>query len=205
MYKTILDLSFNSKLILAFSIALFSFQLSAQEVNEKEMGVWNMYFFNTTFGESRFGIQGDYQFRFWDAYTDLEQLLLRTGFTYKPKEANVLLTLGYGNITTGEPGDGNSTVNESRVYQEALLPHKVANRVLLNHRFRFEQRWVDSQDLRTRYRYNLFINIPFNMDALDKGVIYLALYNEIFIKSKNRLPSSLDILFILITEIILHN
>jgi len=148
------------------------------------MGVWNMYLFNTTFGESRFGIQGDYQFRFWDAYTDLEQLLLRTGFTYKPKEANVLLTLGYGNITTGEPGDGNSTVNESRVYQEALLPHKVAKRVLLNHRFRFEQRWVDSQDLRTRYRYNLFINIPFNMDALDKGVIYLALYNEIFINGQ---------------------
>jgi hypothetical protein len=46
------------------------------------------------------------------------------------------------------------------------------------------KRWVEGQDFRTRYRYNLFLNIPFNDTKLDKGVFYAALYNEIFINGE---------------------
>ncbi|MTI21686.1 DUF2490 domain-containing protein [Fulvivirga sp. RKSG066] len=162
----------------------FFYNASAQEIEEDQLGAWYMYFFNKKFGDSRFGIQGDYQFRYWNAGSDLEQILLRTGVTYSPENANVLFTLGYGNITTGQFGDSDETVNESRIYQEALLPHKVGERFLLTHRFRYEQRWVESQDFRTRYRYNIFLNVPFNDTALGKGVVYLALYNEIFINGQ---------------------
>ena len=154
------------------------------QINEDEIGAWYMYFFNTTFKESTWGVQGDIQCRNWNIAGDLEQLLLRGGITYKPKKANIKLTLGYGNVTTGSYGPNNSITSESRIYQEALFPVQFGNRFYTNHRFRYEQRFVENQDLRTRYRYNLFLNIPLNNPSMDKKTIYLALYNEIFINGQ---------------------
>ena len=143
-----------------------------------------MYFFNTTFKERPWGVQGDIQYRNWNAAGDLEQLLLRGGLTYKPKKADIKLTLGYGNITTGDFGPKKSTVSESRIYQEALFPVQFGNRFYTNHRFRFEQRFIDNQDVRTRYRYNLFLNIPLNKLGMEEKTMYLALYNELFINGQ---------------------
>ncbi len=154
------------------------------QINRDELGAWYMYFFNTTFKESPWGIQGDIQYRNWDMGGDLEQLLLRGGLTYKPKNADVKLTLGYGNITTGSYGPDESTTQESRIYQEALFPVQFGNRIYTNHRFRYEQRFVENQDFRTRYRYNLFLNIPINKPAMEAKTIYLALYNELFINGQ---------------------
>ena len=80
-----------------------------------------------------------------------------------------------------------STTTESRIYQEALYPVQFGNRFYTNHRFRFEQRFVENQDLRTRYRYNLFLNIPINKTVMDKKTIYLALYNELFINGQRNI------------------
>lgn len=161
---------------------LINFNANSQ-VDEDKLGGWYMYFWDTNFAESKFGLQGDVQYRNWNVMGDLEQLLLRAGLTYSPN-SNIKLTLGYGNITTGTFGDSNDTSGESRIYQEALLPHKVSNRIFLKHRFRYEQRWVEGQDFRTRYRYNLFLNIPLNQPNLDKNSIYLAFYNELFINGQ---------------------
>ena len=72
-------------------------------------------------------------------------------WTFKPEKANIKFK-GYGNITTGAFGEDNSTINESRIYQEALFPTKIGERFYLNHRLRYEQRFVEEQSLRTRYR-----------------------------------------------------
>ena len=144
-------------LILISLLLLFSKNGNAQ-INEDKLGAWYMYFFNTTFKESRWGIQGDLQFRNWNIGGDLEQLLVRSGLTYEPKNATIKLTLGYGNITTGSYGADNSTTGESRIYQEALWPVQFGNRVHTNHRFRYEQRFVENQAFRTRFRYNLFFH-----------------------------------------------
>jgi hypothetical protein len=114
-------------------------------------------------------------------------LLIRGGLTYSPKNADIKFTLGYGNITSGEFGEANETSGENRIYQEALLPHKLSNRFYLTHRFRYEQRWVENQDFRTRYRYNLFLNVPLNQPNLNKNAVYLALYNEIFINGEREI------------------
>ena len=124
----------------------------SQSVDEDQLGAWYMLFLSKQFKDSQFGLQGDYQFRYWNMGSDLEQILLRTGVTYQPKNADVLFTLGYANITTGTFGESDDKVIEHRMYQEALLPHKVGSRFLLTHRFRYEQRWVENQDFRTRYR-----------------------------------------------------
>ncbi len=177
------------KQLLFTTLLLFSSLLLTAQTgpDEDQLGSWYMYFFNTTIGEGPFGFQGDLQYRAWDQGGDLEQLLLRGGFTYRPQEANILFTLGYGNITTGAPGDDKSTVSESRIYQEALLPQKLGKRFLLTHRFRYEQRWVENQDLRTRFRYNLFLNVLLNADQLEKKTLYLALYNELFINGETNI------------------
>ena len=173
-------------LILISLLLLFSKNGNAQ-INEDKLGAWYMYFFNTTFKESRWGIQGDLQFRNWNIVGDLEQLLVRSGLTYEPKNATIKLTLGYGNITTGSYGADNSTTAESRIYQEALWPVQFGNRVYTNHRFRYEQRFVENQAFRTRFRYNLFLNVPLNKPSMDEKTIYLALYNELFINGERNI------------------
>ncbi|MCP9199137.1 DUF2490 domain-containing protein [Gramella sp. GC03-9] len=180
-------------IILAGFLSLFISNTAQSQIDEDQTGAWYMYFWNTSFGESQWGLQGDAQYRNWNLGGDLEQLLLRGGLTYSPKNANIKFTLGYANITTGEFGDGNETVSENRIYQEALLPHKLTDRFYLTHRFRYEQRWVEDQDFRTRYRYNLFLNVPFNQKNLGKGAVYLALYNEIFINGEREIGDGREV------------
>lgn len=172
---------------LSLLLILVSVSLSTAQIDQSKTGAWYMYFFNTQFKNSQFGLQGDLQYRNWNTIGDLEQLLIRTGVTYTPKDVNVLFTLGIANITTGDFGDSNATTGETRFYQEALFPQKLGNRVYLNHRFRYEQRFVDHQDFRTRYRYNLFMNLPVNKTSLEKNAVYVALYNEIFINGETNI------------------
>ena len=175
----------KKRCLLVVSCVLFLVPvIGTSQVNDGQLGAWYMYFFNTSFKESPWGLQGDIQYRNWNVAGDLEQLLLRGGVTYSPKNADILFTLGYGNITTGAFGSSSATTAESRIYQEALFPLKIGSRFYTNHRFRYEQRFVENHDFRTRYRYNLFLNIPLNSTSLEKNSWYLALYNEIFINGQ---------------------
>jgi len=175
-------------------LLMFNAPLTAQTgPDEDQLGAWYMYFFTNTFGDGPIGIQGDIQYRSWDAGGDLEQLLLRGGVTYRPEDANILFTLGYGNITTGAFGDSDATTGESRIYQEALLPQKLGKRFQLTHRFRYEQRWVESQDFRTRYRYNIFVNVLLNATKMEKKTLYLALYNELFINGQTDIGNGREV------------
>jgi len=171
-----------------FLFIIFSFLNAQAQLDEDQLGAWYMLFWNTSFGESEWGAQGDVQFRNWDLGGDLEQLLLRGGITYAPIDAGVKFTLGYGHISTGAFGNSDAKVFEHRIYQEALIPHKVGERFHLTHRFRFEQRYVENLwhnfDFRTRYRYNLFLNVPLNSKNIEEKTIYLALYNELFINGQ---------------------
>ena len=163
---------------------LMAYSGFAQSPDESQMGAWYMYFFQKRFKESQWGVQGDYQFRFWNVGTDLEQLLLRSGVTYRPKSNDITFTLGYAYVGTGTFGESGEISAEHRIYQEALFPQKIASRFYLTHRIRYEQRWVENQDFRTRYRYNLFLNIPLNKGAIEPQAVYLALYNEVFINGQ---------------------
>ncbi|WP_179377225.1 DUF2490 domain-containing protein [Winogradskyella wichelsiae] len=165
-------------LILFLSLSVTSIY---SQVDESQTGAWYMYFYNHQFKDSQWGIQGDFQYRDWQGVGDMEQLLLRSGITYSPKDVNVKFTLGYGNVTSGEFGESDDTSVENRIYQEALIPQKLGNRFYITHRFRYEQRFVENQDFRTRYRYNIFLNVPLNKKELAPKAIYAAIYNEIFI------------------------
>lgn len=181
-----------NRLFLLLMVLLLSFKSFAQ-VDEGQPGAWYMYFWNTSFGDSRFGMQGDIQHRNWNVIGDLEQLLIRGGFTYNQEKSNIKLTLGYGNITSGQFGDSNATSKEHRIYQEALLPLNFDKKVFVVNRLRYEQRFVENQDFRTRFRYNLFLNIPLNGDGLGKGSVYLALYNELFLNGERNIGDNREV------------
>ena len=182
--------TFIKLLLFLFMITLSPHSFA--QVNDDQLGGWYMYFWSvsqkkdkTDNDQSKWGLQGDIQYRNWNVAGDLEQLLLRGGVTYKPSSMKKgKFTLGYAHITTGEFGDGTDTVEENRIYQEGLIPHRVGTRVFLTHRYRYEQRFTDADKVRTRFRYALFMNIPFNRKDLKKGAIYLALYDEVFVNGE---------------------
>ncbi|GAL72170.1 DUF2490 domain-containing protein [Jejuia pallidilutea] len=176
------------KLLILF--VLWSISYGNAQIDQSKTGAWYMYFFNTQFKNSDFGIQGDLQHRNWNVLGDLEQLLVRTGVTYTPKNSGIMFTLGYANITTGTFGDSTVSTNENRIYQEGLFSQKLGGRFFLTHRFRYEQRFVENQDFRTRYRYNLFLNIPLNKKTLEKNAIYTAFYNEIFVNGQTNIGNN---------------
>jgi len=165
-------------------VVIFSINSAYSQIDEDKVGAWYMYFYDYQFKDSQFGIQGDFQYRDFQILGDKEQLLLRSGFTYRPKDAGIKFTAGFANISSGTFGESDDSSNENRIYQEALFSQKIGTRFLLSHRFRYEQRFVENQDFRTRYRYNLFINIPFNNTSLSPKTYYAALYNELFINGE---------------------
>jgi len=151
------------------------------QVDQEQTGAWYMYMWSHENPDTGFGLQGDIQERLWDVTGDLEQLLIRGGVTWRPENSPVKYTAGYAHITSGAFGPGGGKFRENRLYQEALAGQKVGERLYVTHRFRLEQRWVDNQDFRSRLRYSIGLNLPFNQATLDQGAIYLALYNELFI------------------------
>ena len=172
---------FSLLFFLFFSLTAFS------QIDTSKTGAWYMYFYNHQFSDSQFGVQGDFQYRDWQGLGDMEQLMLRSGLTFTPKDSGLKFTLGFANITSGQFGGSNDTSNENRIYQEALIPQKLGSRFYLTHRFRYEQRFVDGQDFRTRYRYNVFLNVPLNKKELKPKAIYLALYNELFVNGQKEI------------------
>jgi len=173
--------------VLVVSITCMLPQKGSSQVDGGQLGSWYMYFWDVSIKDTPWGFQGDFQHRSWDVPDDLEQRLLRGGITYQLPETGLKFTLGYAHILSGEFGSSDDASDESRIYQELLFPHKIGSRFHFTHRLRYEQRFVENQDFRTRVRYNLFLNIPLNMTEIDEGAVYLAFYNEIFINGQRNI------------------
>ena len=169
--------------LMLLGITMLPFFAKAQ-LNENQLGAWYMLFWSYDFENSRFGLQGDYQYRSWNAGGDMEQFMFRNGLTYRPKNTDIKLTAGFARIVTGTFGDSNSTFGENRFYLEALVPHTIGERIYVTHRYRAEHRYVDDQDSRSRFRYFLSVNVPFNQPDLNQGAFYFSFYNEIFVNGQ---------------------
>lgn len=170
------------KIILLLAFISFSNVGFAQQDND--LGAWYIYFGNFRFTESPWAIHGEAQYRNHNTIGDLEQLLLRTGLQYNHKSGNASFLAGYGSITSQAEGDATNSIHENRVYQEVILKQTIG-KVGFMHRFRYEQRWIEIQDFRTRFRYAIFVNVPINSLALGKkGSWYVQGYDELFINGE---------------------
>lgn len=165
-------------------IALISISNFGFAQGSGDLGAWYMYFGNFRFAESPWAIHGEAQYRNHNAIGDLEQMLLRTGLQYNLKNGAASFLAGYGSITSQAEGDATNSIHENRLYQEVILRQKLG-KIGLMHRFRYEQRWIENQDFRTRFRYAIFVNVPINSIELgEKGSWYVQGYDELFINGE---------------------
>lgn len=149
---------------------------------DSDFGNWLIYIGNKKLN-SKWNVHNEVQYRNYNAIGDLEQLLLRTGLGYNlSNNTNVLL--GYGYILSEnylENSNKKIAINEHRVFQQFTTKQNVG-RVQLNHRYRFEQRFVEA-DFKLRFRYFLGLNIP--LSKSESNSYYLSAYNEIFLNSQS--------------------
>ncbi|NOQ75023.1 MAG: DUF2490 domain-containing protein [Crocinitomix sp.] len=165
---------------LFLTLIFIPFSLFSQD----EMGNWLMYF-GTNKVSQNWSIHSEIQYRNHTiAPTNVEQLLLRTGVNYHLKSNNAIVTAGYGYVANHvyESPQKNAEVNEHRIFEQFILNNYVG-RVKFEHRYRIEQRWVDS-DYKNRFRYRLMLFIPLNKPKIEKGTIFLGLYDEVFLNTK---------------------
>ncbi len=165
----------------------------AQGPNESETGAWYIYVWSMKFNENRFGMQGDFQYRNWNIMGDLEQLLLRAAATYSPRQGNATFAAGYAFVLSGAYGPNDKTAWEHRPYQEMVLRQKVGSRFYFLERLRFEQRFIQYLNFRTRYRFNFMLNVPFNRKNLHKGAFFLSLYAEIFLNGERNIGRGITV------------
>ncbi len=145
-----------------------------------------MLYFGNKKISSKWNWHHEIQYRNYNAIGDLEQLLLRTGIGYNLTENNNNLLLGYGFIHSQnyvDNLDDKAKVNEHRIFQQFITRHSIS-RVRVQHRYRFEQRWIEDADLRLRFRYFLSLNIPINNQDIVDNTWYGSIYNEIFINDE---------------------
>lgn len=147
-----------------------------------DFGNWLIYIGNNKLN-SKWNIHNEVQYRNYNSIGDLEQLLIRTGlgYTFNDKKNNVLL--GYGYILSENyisNSDNKATINEHRIFQQ-FTTTQTFGKVKLGHRYRFEQRFVES-NFKMRLRYFLSLNIPINI--MENNKYYLSAYNEIFLNTK---------------------
>ncbi|WP_031427969.1 DUF2490 domain-containing protein [Flavimarina sp. Hel_I_48] len=175
--------SFTTCALIA-SLFLATVHTSIAQETEGKLGGWYAYVFNTKFGDSQFGAMGDFQYRLHGLGNDFQQLILRGGLTYRPKDSGITLLAGYSYFSSGVLGDVESTFSEHRPYQDALLSQQVWGNVFVVHRFRLEERFVEDQDFRTRFRYMVSARLPLNQKTLTKDAFFLVALNEVFINGQ---------------------
>lgn len=167
------------QLLLALALAL-PFSAFSQESN---FGNWLIYIGSKQINP-KLNWHNEVQYRNYNAIGDLEQLLLRTGIGYNLSQNNNNLLLGYGFIRSENYVNSQSEkviVNEHRIFQQFINKHRI-KRVLVQHRFRFEQRFIEA-DFKMRFRYFLAVNYPLNNKTMTNNTVYLSAYNELFLNT----------------------
>jgi len=150
-----------------------------------DFGNWLIYIGSKKL-DSKWNLHNEVQYRNYDAVGDLEQLLLRTGVGYNLSENNHNVLLGYGYINSENyVGDTSEkiTVNEHRIFQQFTSKQNIG-RVSLSHRYRFEQRFVES-DFKMRLRYFLAFKVPLAKTDEMPSKLYVSAYNEVFLNTKS--------------------
>lgn len=126
------------------------------------------------------------QHRNYDVIGDLEQLLIRTGVGYNLTDNNNNLLLGCAYVHSQNyeiQSDNKTRVDEWRIYEQ-FITRQNFGRMFLQHRYRFEQRFIEDS-FSLRFRYFLAANIPINNRTMLDKTFYLSSYNEIFLNTES--------------------
>ena len=139
-----------------------------------------------------FNFHYELQYRSHGKLNQLDQFFVRSGIGYSFSDETQNILLGYGYFyqkdeycyTTEVPEDERTefVLQEHRVFQQYIMKHQL-KRLLINHRYRFEQRFA-SATVDMRLRYYLSGYLPLNDKKVEKGTFFLGAYNELFMHVK---------------------
>ncbi|MCE3280104.1 MAG: hypothetical protein K0S44_2295 [Bacteroidetes bacterium] len=170
---------------LYFIFAAITFSVSQVSYNT---GAWVIATSQIRF-HNKFSLHAEAQFRDHGIFNETEQILLRVGLNFHNSPQS-MITVGYGRITN-YPADHEfletPSVTEDRVWEQYLMRNSVG-RVIFEHRYRLEQRWIrinNSSRYLDRVRYCLRFTIPLNKKTLEKNTLFLSFYDELFINLTN--------------------
>ncbi len=163
------------------SIGLFLVWSCSTFGQNEDLGNWIMYFGQNRFSD-KLSLHTEIQYRNHTAVpTEIEQLLTRIGLNYHLDDQN-MITAGYGYISSYEYLSEQSIPEseEHRIWQQFISINHVS-KVKLEHRYRLEQRWVNS-NYRNRIRYRLMAFVPLYQKEDKK--LFIGLYDEIFMNTR---------------------
>tara|TARA_B110000037_G_C16934038_1_gene429862 strand:- start:69 stop:740 length:672 start_codon:yes stop_codon:yes gene_type:complete len=163
-----------SVLFLIFSLTCFS---------QSKLGNWKQYMNNTKFGSGAWRLQFDLLHRDHNLFGDFDQIIIRPGIQYFHNESKSSYLAGYAFFFFQNEGDPNVSATEHRLFQDIDLRQGIG-RLAIRHRYRFEERFVESQPFAFRLRYAVFVNIPLNHKEIQARTFYIPLWNEVFINAK---------------------
>ena len=147
-------------------------------------GSWFM-FFNQTRLHEKWSLHTEAQYRSFEISPNTEQILLRVGVNFHINK-HYTTSLGYAHVPNFAfdkdqfPG---VQVSEHRIWQQLIMKNNLG-RVNFEHRYRLEQRWLQSNNgdkYLNRIRYLLRAIIPLNKKAIEKNTLFLSFYDEVFI------------------------
>ena len=147
------------------------------------LGGWHIFSYNYYFNKKVF-IYSEVQVRSQHLTDDFFYHELKTGLGYNITDKSAVL-LGFGNYKTYTfPGNFEKpvTANEYRIWQQ-FITVSYLNRIKFEHRYRVEERWVNS-DFLMRFRYRFSPIIPLNHSTLIKNTVYIPLFEEVFFTNK---------------------
>src|SRR5690606_25296584 len=118
------------------------------------LGGWLMYFGKVENKNANYFLNYDVQLRNHVLSTfDLNQLLVRGSANYT-LFTNLSIGAGYAYVLTEKFDKPDHPFIENRIFQDVVTNQKIEN-TSLRHRFRFEQRFIENQDFKSRLRYQL--------------------------------------------------
>lgn len=153
--------------------------------------------FNTFTLSSKWSVHFDAQARSSDNLNQLQTLIFRPGINFHLNK-NQFISAGYAYVSNRFYSvEDNELLTEHRIWQQYLIVQRIA-KIPIQHRFRFEQRFIPVPGLReldlyatdanfsTRFRYFTRSVIPmYNKKSTFDHGFFGAVQNEIFLNTTN--------------------
>jgi hypothetical protein len=114
-----------------------------------------------------------------DFAAGMTQTYFQTSYSYQYLPT---VTLTVGHIFQQSNPFNEERQNENRIFEQVVFSQNI-QALFLTHRFRFEERLVDSEgvtDFRTRLRYQFGARRALRGNSIDRGEFYLNTYNEFY-------------------------
>ena len=192
------------RIVIWLTLTMMASSVFSQAVTSPT-GSWLMFFTQSRFSQ-KWGLHSEMQYRSYEVGKNTDQVLLRGGINYHFNNSS-FTTVGYAHISNfafnKEMGEG-PQMTENRLWQQFLLRNNVG-RFHLEHRFRLEQRWLNSESnsqYLNRFRFMLRATIPLNKKKIEKNTLFLTFYDELFVNfsdnpfDRNRLYGAIGYQFI---------